>query len=113
MPPAPTRWDNPEWLDATREMVKIMGAHRSAKKMEQLAFWIKPPITHEVFLPRVNSQGSSSRPYPWADGDQSDDDDEIEERMANYGFTYDEMNELLCQGVKPWDEDAWVCNASL
>ncbi|TDL23899.1 hypothetical protein BD410DRAFT_786567 [Rickenella mellea] len=29
-----------------------------------------------------------------------------EERMMNRGFTDDEMNELLCQGVKPWNDDA-------
>jgi len=26
----------------------------------------------------------------------------------NYGFTEDEEMELLSQGVKPWDDDAWV-----
>lgn len=34
--------------------------------------------------------------------------DEAEERMNNCGFTEDEVMELLCQGVKPWDDDAWV-----
>lgn len=29
-------------------------------------------------------------------------------RMENYGFTHDETMELLSQGVKPWDNDAWV-----
>lgn len=29
------------------------------------------------------------------------------ERMQNGGFTNDQVNELLCQGVKPWDDDAW------
>ena len=33
---------------------------------------------------------------------------EAKERMDNFGFTEDEMMELLCQGVKPWDDDAWV-----
>jgi hypothetical protein len=33
---------------------------------------------------------------------------EMEERMANFGFTEDEIMELACQGVKPWDDDAWV-----
>jgi hypothetical protein len=33
---------------------------------------------------------------------------EVEERMGNFGFTEDEMSDLLCQGVKPWDDDAWV-----
>jgi len=35
-------------------------------------------------------------------------DVEVEERMANFGFTEDDVMELLCQGVKPWDDDAWV-----
>ena len=34
--------------------------------------------------------------------------DELEERMMNGGFTNDEVDELLAQGVKPWDEDASV-----
>ncbi|PSS36925.1 hypothetical protein PHLCEN_2v1243 [Hermanssonia centrifuga] len=36
-----------------------------------------------------------------------DPDDEFDERCENFGFTRSEMNELLCQGVKPWDDDAW------
>lgn len=35
-------------------------------------------------------------------------DSEDDERMANFGFTEDDMMELACQGVKPWDDDAWV-----
>lgn len=38
------------------------------------------------------------------------DEEELEERMENYGFTEAEVEELLCQGVKPWDDDAWVCS---
>jgi hypothetical protein len=37
-------------------------------------------------------------------------DSEDDERMANFGFTHDDMMELACQGVKPWDDDAWVSN---
>jgi hypothetical protein len=33
---------------------------------------------------------------------------EQEQRMMNGGFTDDEIMELACQGVKPWDDDAWV-----
>ncbi|EJD52364.1 TPR-like protein [Auricularia subglabra TFB-10046 SS5] len=29
------------------------------------------------------------------------------ERALNGGFTNDQLEELACQGVKPWDEDAW------
>ncbi|KAK0452745.1 uncharacterized protein EV420DRAFT_1645595 [Desarmillaria tabescens] len=35
-----------------------------------------------------------------------DFENEMEERMNNNGFTDDEVQELLCQGVKPWDDDA-------
>jgi hypothetical protein len=29
-------------------------------------------------------------------------------RAGNWGFTDDEVQELLCQGIEPWDEDARV-----
>lgn len=32
-----------------------------------------------------------------------DDEDAMEERMVNGGFTDDELSELLCQGIKPWE----------
>ncbi|KXN88552.1 Serine/threonine-protein phosphatase 5 [Leucoagaricus sp. SymC.cos] len=31
---------------------------------------------------------------------------QLEERINNLGFTQVEVEELLCQGVKPWDDDA-------
>ena len=34
--------------------------------------------------------------------------EELEQRMSNCGFTDAEAFELLCQGVKPWDDDAWA-----
>jgi len=37
----------------------------------------------------------------------------MEERIANGGFTDDELNELWLQGVKPWDDDAWNVLAAL
>lgn len=39
-------------------------------------------------------------------------DSEEEERMAmdNFGFTQDDIMELAMQGVRPWDDDAWVSN---
>ena len=39
-------------------------------------------------------------------------DSEEEERFAmdNFGFDEDDVMELAMQGVKPWDEDAWVSN---
>ena len=32
----------------------------------------------------------------------------LEQRMNNMGFTNAEVEELYAQGVKPWDDDAWV-----
>lgn len=33
-------------------------------------------------------------------------DEDLEQRFWNCGFTEEEVFELACQGVKPWDEDA-------
>ncbi|KAH8978379.1 hypothetical protein EDB86DRAFT_942928 [Lactarius hatsudake] len=43
----------------------------------------------------------------WHGLDLDDFEDSQEERMNNFGFTEDELQELICQGVKPWDDDAW------
>lgn len=45
------------------------------------------------------------------DDDDDEDDDEYGEGML--GFTGSECFELLCQGVKPWDEDAGAVMAAL
>lgn len=51
------------------------------------------------------SGGSRGYNQYWA---EPEDEDKLEERMANLGFTNDEFDELISQGVKPWDDDAWV-----
>ena len=59
---------------------------------------------------RGGSQGGISH-GGWHSGldlDDFEESDEEEERMNNFGFTEGEVMELLCQGVKPWDDDAWV-----
>lgn len=33
---------------------------------------------------------------------------QVAEQDNDFGFTQDECEELLSQGVKPWDDDAWV-----
>jgi hypothetical protein len=43
-------------------------------------------------------------------GDGSDEEDE---RSMNIGFTHNETQELLCQGVKPWGSDADIVMAAL
>lgn len=40
--------------------------------------------------------------------DFDSDSEEMQERMRNGGFTDYQLNELLSQGVKPWDDDAHV-----
>ncbi|KAI0065070.1 hypothetical protein BV25DRAFT_1989327 [Artomyces pyxidatus] len=42
-------------------------------------------------------------------GDYGDEfgQDEMDERAVNGGFTDYEVSELMMQGIKPWDEDAW------
>lgn len=42
-----------------------------------------------------------------------DDDDEVEQRMRNCGFTDDDVYELSLQGIKPWDPEAWDALAVL
>jgi hypothetical protein len=49
----------------------------------------------------------------WEDMDSYDDEDIMEQRYQNGGFTDAEVQELLCQGVKPWDDDAWVSPISI
>ena len=44
-------------------------------------------------------------------GDEWEDDEEDEQKANNLGFDEEELNELFSQGVKPWDDDAWVRNA--
>lgn len=43
-----------------------------------------------------------------SDAGSLDTDEENEQRMLNGGFTDYQLNELLSQGVKPWDDDAHV-----
>ena len=44
---------------------------------------------------------------PQTDDVEALDLDEEEERMQNWGFTADQVNELLSFGVKPWEDDAF------
>lgn len=62
----------------------------------------KPPVRSGVGRGKKNQ-----RQEPWFD----EEDDEMQQRLTNGGFTDDEVQELLCHGVKPWDDDAWVCSS--
>ncbi|KAI0264870.1 hypothetical protein BC834DRAFT_1042072 [Gloeopeniophorella convolvens] len=45
-------------------------------------------------------RGRRAHDSPW-------DEDPFSSRSRNHGFTPDEVEELMCQGVKPWDDDAY------
>ena len=64
------------------------------------------PSTSAIGQPsqRVGMKSKKKQTYSsWGSYD-SDGDDE----NGMFGFTGSEVDELLCQGVKPWDDDAWV-----
>ncbi|OCH91987.1 hypothetical protein OBBRIDRAFT_833801 [Obba rivulosa] len=78
-----------------------------------------PGFEYGPFIPFDDSYGEgSSGSYDYEDGDEDEDysmgdgdddeyDAEMDERAGNYGFSHDELNELLSYGVKPWEDDAW------
>lgn len=37
----------------------------------------------------------------------------IDRMSIPMGFSQDELDELACQGIKPWDDDAHICLAAL
>lgn len=37
----------------------------------------------------------------------------IDRMSMPMGFSQDELDELACQGIKPWDDDAHICLAAL
>ncbi|KAJ2995892.1 hypothetical protein HDV02_000344 [Globomyces sp. JEL0801] len=76
----------------------------ATQKLEETKNYVSS-ITNVHLLPDYDTEDEDSY--------CSDDESDLEEqRIQNGGFTDEEVNELLCQGVKPWDEDAWaVLNA--
>ncbi|KIP07573.1 hypothetical protein PHLGIDRAFT_127540 [Phlebiopsis gigantea 11061_1 CR5-6] len=54
---------------------------------------------------RGKARGSQSTRSPYEE--DSDFERDMDKRAMNCGFTNDEVFELMCQGVKPWDDDAW------
>ncbi|KAJ3328805.1 hypothetical protein HDU76_009252 [Blyttiomyces sp. JEL0837] len=55
---------------------------------------------------RVYSQSIESYKEVGDDEDMDEEEDEVDQMMANGGFTNDELNTLLSYGYKPWDLDA-------
>ena len=68
----------------------------------------RPPRPKAKGKKKGKGKGRGSRSTKAAYEDDSDFEREMDERMMNCGFTNDEAFELMCQGVKPWDDDAWV-----
>lgn len=70
-----------------------------------------------VYTDAIRRNGQLESGYRIADDDEeqdsfddtveASDEDEWEERAENFGFTRSEVSELISQGVKPWDDDAW------
>jgi hypothetical protein len=100
------------------EMEEVYGHSRDLAK---LGFQVTVDAAVESLINKARSEGSSrggrrrrgrGKGRGGSRGSRIDRYDEMEseaqEREENFGFTEDEVNELLCQGVKPWDDDAWV-----
>lgn len=107
---------------ASAHGVEMEEVYRHDRQLAMLIFRVAADVAMESLANKPRGDGSSrggrgSRGRGRGKGkgrrggrlDQYDEmDSEVEERMANFGFTEDEVMELLCQGVKPWDDDAWV-----
>jgi hypothetical protein len=104
------------------EMEELYGHNRA---LARLGFEVAVKAGMELIKRKIGNQASSrgggrGRGQGKGEGgrrgrrldlelDQYDEmDSEADERMANFGFTEDEVMELACQGVKPWDDDARV-----
>lgn len=64
-------------------------------------------LQHDYLMNTGAARARAGRRY----GDEWEDDEEDEQKANNLGFDEEELNELFSQGVKPWDDDAWVRNA--
>ncbi|KAF8876346.1 hypothetical protein BD779DRAFT_167670 [Infundibulicybe gibba] len=73
---------------------------------------VKPPAAAESMSHFKSNDRKGRKKYLDYDSTGSYDD-LLEQRMMNGGFTDYELNDLLCQGVKPWDDNAWDVLAAL
>ena len=100
------------------EMEEAFGYNRSVAK---LRYRFIAQLAMELPVNKARNEGSSKggngrrgrgKPRGGRRGGRLDRYDEFnseaQERMGNYGFTEEDELELLCQGVKPWDDDARV-----
>ena len=106
--------DRIAWVSAHgAEMERVYGNSRDLAK---LGFQVAVQNARDFLIYKTLSGGSSKSWRGYGRGrrgrrwlEQNDESDsEAQERRDNYGFTEDDVLELLCQGVKPWDEDASV-----
>lgn len=58
--------------------------------------------------PHTAASSSSGVPAMMMMSMDAYDNDLDDFRMQHCGFSQGDVEELMCQGVKPWDDDAWV-----
>ncbi|KAK9763313.1 hypothetical protein K7432_010124 [Basidiobolus ranarum] len=68
------------------------------------------PMPYMAMPPPVGMDSFSNQEY---DTNQFAYDNEIEERIENFGFTEDEVSTLLSYGVMPWESNAWEILAAI
>lgn len=108
-------WSTTEWIERERKQYNFLQTCNKAiadydKQVKASTTGQKSKKKH----PKGKSGGQSARPggpkptvyspSVWG-GYDSDGDDEY----GMFGFTSGEVDELLCQGIKPWDDDARGC----
>jgi hypothetical protein len=118
-------WDDPVLTMERREIVKSSCAVVNGKILELgLGEWLNGTFRRRanVVFPEEEKHTNDpqqseqwrlmARAMEYMEFGESDeggiDEDEAAHRAENYGFSNDEVQDLLSQGVKPWDDDAWV-----
>lgn len=102
------RWKDDEWA-------KESYAPRAGRTTERRGAQVFSDVTqrngefHVGTTGHVRDDGYDDEgDYGYSDNDEEwVSDDDANERIGNFGFSRAEVDELLSQGVQPWDDDAW------
>lgn len=70
-------------------------------------------VTVDGVTPAEEEEEESDDEADWTDIDEEGEEGDSGDEMGMYGFTRDEEHGLLCQGVKPWEDDAHAVLAAL
>ncbi|KAK0215077.1 hypothetical protein IW262DRAFT_1300314 [Armillaria fumosa] len=100
-----------------KDIDTISATLASSAKAAHKATKVSPNVSKTKTKKKTKKTLHSKAPTPMANwythNFDWDIENEMEERMDNYGFTEDDVQELLCQGIKPWDDDAMDVLAAL